>query len=240
VTTAPSTVAPADLESPLGSPWLEVDAEAGLARLRVERYDEGLIEQIRALPERRFIRERREWVLPARRAALAQVAELVESLGERAQVSRRARRRLDRSRPARVEQHEDAFELTFVPEPRTLERVRALPERRYLRDRRCWTVPATRAGALALLALLEDGEFTATDAVAARLARIADPRTEPNMAVAGEDRDQAAARASPMPHWRHHTRGPIYRANPQRREWIAGIGWCVRVRVGPPPSNVKR
>lgn len=226
-----------DPASPEGSPWLAVDTEGAMARLRVERYDEGLIEQIRALPDRRFLRERREWVLPARRAALAQVAELVENLGERAQVSRRARRRLDRARPGRIEQRKGAFMLTFFPQPRRLQQVRALPERRYLPDRRAWTVPATRAGALVLLDLLTDGEFTATDAVAARLAQIASTRRGTNGPVDVENPDAVSSRASPTPHWRHYTRGPIYRANPQRREQIAGIGWCVRVRVGSPPRE---
>ncbi len=210
-----------------------MDLEGGLARLRVERYDKGLIEHIRALPERRFIRERREWVLPARHPSLSQLAELVERLGTRALVSKRARRRLDRASPGRIEQHDDAFELTFIPQPRTLERIRALPERRYLPKRRCWTVPATRAGALALLTLLEDGEFTGTEAVTARLARIAEERTDGVAPAAAENRDAAATRASPTPHWRHVTRGPIYHSTRQRREWIAGIGWCVRVRVDP-------
>jgi hypothetical protein len=35
------------------------------------------------------------------------------------------------------------------------------------------------------------------------------------------------------PHWRHVTRGHIFRANPHRHEWVEGIGWCVRVRVDP-------
>lgn len=48
-----------------------------------------------------------------------------------------------------------------------------------------------------------------------------------------------AGRASPTPHWRHVTRGPIFAANPKRREWVDGVGWCVRVRVDPtrPPGS---
>ncbi len=230
--TAPATPPPGE-EQTVGPPWLQVDLERGLARLRVERYDEELIEQIRALPGRRFIRERREWVLPARQSALAQLAALLEGLGERVLVSKRARRRLDRVRPGRIEQHGGAFELTFVPQRQTLERVRALPERRYKRERHRWTVPATRAGALALLTLLDDGEFTATKELTARLARIAEERSDGEAPVAGEGGETPATRASPTPHWRHVTRGPIYRSARQRRQWIAGVGWCARVRVDP-------
>jgi hypothetical protein len=50
------------------------------------------------------------------------------------------------------------------------------------------------------------------------------PRTEP----AG-----SRWRSSPKAHWRHVTRGAIFDANPRRREWIAGVGWCVRIRVDP-------
>jgi hypothetical protein len=214
---------------------VEIDIDGGLVRLRT-RYDPRLVEQLRALPGRRFIRERSEWVLPARRAALAEVAALVERLGDHARTTDRADRRLARVRPGRIESREGQFELSFAYDPRRLARVRSIPERRYQPHRRSWTVPITRAGALALLALLEDGEFTAPPELVDRVARLAAGReaTASGADGGGPGREaDAERRASPAPHWRHVTRGPIFVANPQPREWVEGVGWCVRVRVDP-------
>lgn len=209
---------------------LDVDVEGGLVRIRA-RYDPELVKQIKALPGRRFIRDRAEWVLPARRETLAALAALVERLGDDVRPTERARRRLERVRPGRIESHAGQFELSFPFEPRRLARVRSIPERRFQVERRSWTVAPTRAGALALLALLEDGEFAAEPAVASRLARLAAGR-EPGDSR-GDGQRSAERRSSPAPHWRHVTRGPIFEANSQRREWVEGIGWCVRVRVDP-------
>jgi hypothetical protein len=216
-------------------PRLHVDVDGGLVRLRVDYHPE-LVKQIRALPGRRFIREPGEWVLPARRKGLADVAALVDRLGDDALLSARARRRLVRVRPGRIESRDGQFELCFAFNPRRLARVRSIPERRYQPERRSWTVAPTRAGALALLALLEDGEFTAQPDLAARLARLAAERAPSWSGSEGASGDRAVngeQRSSPAPHWRHVTRGPIFDANPQRREWVEGIGWCVRVRVDP-------
>jgi hypothetical protein len=216
-------------------PRLRIDVDGGLVRLRGDYHPE-LVKQIRALPGRRFIRERSEWVLPARREALADVAALVERLGEDARLSARARRRLERAGPGRIESRDGQFELSFAFNPRRLARVRSIPERRYLPERRSWTVAPTRAGALALLALLEEGEFTAQPDLAARLARLAAERAPGSSGSEGASGDRAATkeqRSSPAPHWRHVRRGPIFDANPHRREWVEGIGWCVRVRVDP-------
>ena len=139
---------------------LEVDIEGGLVRLRAP-YDPALVEQIRTLPGRRYDRERSEWVLPARRAALAELAGLLERLGEHAQPSARARRRLLRDGPGRIELGDGgALELSFAPTKRRLEAVRALPERRYLAELRRWRVAPTRAGALALLELVAADELS--------------------------------------------------------------------------------
>jgi hypothetical protein len=216
-------------------PRLHVDVDGGLVRLRGDYHPE-LVKQIRALPGRRFIRERSEWVLPARREALADVGALVDWLGEDARLSARARRRLERARPGRIESSNGQFELSFAFNPRRLARVRSIPERRYLTERRSWTVAPTRAGALALLALLEEGEFTAQPDLAARLARLAAGRALGSSGLEDAERDRAASeeqRSSPAPHWRHVTRGPIFDANPHRKELVEGIGWCVRVRVDP-------
>ena len=214
---------------------LEVDVDGGLVRLRA-RYDPELVERLRALSGRRFIRERGEWVLPARREALAEVAALVDSLGDEVHVTERARRRLERARPGRVENRDGEFELSFAYNPRLLGRVRSIPERRYYPKRRTWTVPPTRAGALALLALLEDGELTAPPAVEERLARLATarrPAPHENRGIERARRGSEEPRSSPAPHWRHVTRGPILHANRDRQEWVDGIGWCVRIRVDP-------
>ena len=216
-------------------PRLHVDVDGGLVRLRGDYHPE-LVKQIRALPGRRFIRERGEWVLPASREALADVAALVERLGEDARLSGRARRRLERARPGRIESRDGQFELSFAFNPRRLARVRSIPERRYQPEGRGWTVAPTRAGALALLALIEEGDFAAEPELAARLTRMATARELVPLGAPDSSDDRAASeeqRSSPVPHWRHVTRGPIFDANPHRQEWVEGIGWCVRVRVDP-------
>ena len=213
---------------------LEVRLEGGLARLRAVRYDRELVAEIKALPQRRFIRERREWVLPARRDNLAALAGLLERLGDRVQIEARTRRRVDRARRGQIDEHDGSFELRITPRRDLLAAVRALPDRRYLPDRHCWRVPATRAGALALSALIECGEFEASnEAVAARLNALAQPRGRGSVSHDAAPVEETGTRASPVAHWRHVTRGPIYHANPGRREWIAGVGWCVRIRVEP-------
>lgn len=212
------------------APTLAVDIDGGLVRLHAD-YEPQLVKQIKRLPERRFIAERTEWVLPARRPALAALAALVAELGERAHVSDRARRRLRRQGPGRIEACPDGFEVDVAPRSDQLERVRALPERRYLPERRRWWVPPTRAGALALLARIEEGELVADSATTAQLQRLGAGRGERRGARAVEPTDAERTRLSPAPHWRHVTRGPVFRANPH--EWVEEIGWCVRIRVDP-------
>ena len=209
---------------------LAIDVDGGLVRLHA-RYDPELVAQLRTLHGRRFIRARREWVLPAKRETLAQLASLVDRLGDAARPTERARRRLERARPGRIDSREGEFELCFPYNTRLLERVRSIPARRYRRDRRRWTVPPTRAGALALLALLERGEFTAEPELTARLTRLAGAHEPVGSTAAGTAGDRR--RAPPAPHWRHVTRGPIFDANPHRHQWVDGIGRCVRVRVDP-------
>lgn len=215
---------------PAAAPTLAVDIEGGLVRLHAD-YDPQLVEQIKGLPERRFIAKRAEWVLPARRAALAALAALVVERGERARVSERAHRRLRRQGPGRIESRPDGFELDVDPRPAQLEHVRALPERRYLPERRRWWVPPTRAGALAMLARIKEGELVTDRTTVARLERLSAGHDERPSTRAPEAPDDERQRLSPAPHWRHVTRGPIFHANPH--QWVDGIGWCVRVRVDP-------
>jgi hypothetical protein len=213
-------------------PLLAVDIDCGMVHLRT-RYEPQLVERLRCLPGRRFVAERGEWVLPARRDGLVALARLVVELGRQAELSDRARRRLERHGPGRIDLHGGDFELSVRPRPGRLERIRALPERRYLADRRRWLVPPTRAGALALLALVDGGELVAAPATLARLRELAANRAAAGEPVGDEADESAASRASPTAHWRHVTRGPTFRANPHRHEWVDGIGWCVRVRVDP-------
>jgi hypothetical protein len=213
-------------------PLLAVDIDGGLVRLRT-RYEAQLVERLRCLPGRRFIAKRGEWVLPARRDGLLALARLIVELDGQAELSDRARRRLERHGPGRIDLHGGEFELSVRPRPGRLERIRALPERRYLPGQRRWLVPPTRAGALALLALVDDGELVAAPAALARLRQLASSRAASGEPVRDEADEAAASRASPTPHWRHVTRGHIFSANPHRHEWVDGIGWCVRVRVDP-------
>ncbi|HEV2753686.1 MAG TPA: hypothetical protein VGV36_07610 [Solirubrobacteraceae bacterium] len=226
-------------QPPLGL-LLDVDVDGALVRLRA-RYDAGLIARLKALPGRRYVPEETVWVLPARRAALVALAELLLEVGDQAALSDRARRRLWRHGPGHLHLRDGEFEIRAAPRPRRLQRIRALPERRFIAEQGCWRVPLTRAGALALQALVDDGELVATPAAATRLQQT----KAGSPATTGEHVSPrvGAQRASPVAHWRHVTRGPIYAADPTRREWIEGIGWCVRVRVDPgqrPATEPKR
>ena len=209
------------------APLLDVDVDGALITLRA-RYDPALIKRLKQLPGRRYVAQDTEWVLPARSEALVALARLLADLDDRATLSDRARRRLERYGPGRVEWCDGEFAIRVAPRPRRLAKIRALPERRWDPERRCWELPATRAGALALAELLDEGELVATPAAATRVRQVSAARPA---ADRHDEYTTQAGRASPTPHWRHVTRGPIYAANHQRREWIAGVGWCVRVRV---------
>jgi hypothetical protein len=216
---------------PKRSTQLTIDADGGLLRLRAQ-FDPDLVERLKRLPGRRYVAQRGEWVLPARRDGLVAVARLVIELDGRVELSERARRRLDRNGPGRLDLCEGQFELSIAPRPGRLAQIRAIPERRYVAERRLWRVPPTRAGALALIALVDDGELVETQTAASLLPRLA--ATRPVQDAEGTYEPAAGpgeGRASPSPHWRHVTRGPIFRAN--AHEWVEGIGWCVRVRVDP-------
>jgi hypothetical protein len=209
---------------------LLVDVDGGLVRLRAD-YDPELVALIKELPGRRFHAERGEWTMPARPPALAALCELVERPELEVELSERARRRLQRHGPGRLALDQGELRLTFPYHPRRLERVRAIPERRFDPDTKSWIVPATRAGALALLGLLGDGEFRADPGVRWRLEALAAGREANGERGVGDE--VGLSRASPRAHWRHVTRGPIFEANEDRHEWVEGVGWCVRVRVDP-------
>jgi hypothetical protein len=211
-------------------PRLLVDLDGGLVHLRAD-YDPRLVALMRKLPDRHYVAERAEWIMPARRTALAELCELIERPELEVTLSERARRRLERHGPGRLTLDNGELRLAFPYNPRRLKRVRAIPERRFDPDSKSWIVPATRAGALELLRLLDEGEFRTEVAVRRRLEALAAGQE------GGRERqpsdDGGPSRESPIPHWRHVTRGAIFDANPQRQEWVDGVGWCVRIRVDP-------
>jgi hypothetical protein len=198
--------------------------------LRTE-YHPRLAALIRELPDRRYLAERGEWWVPARRPALAALCELIERPELDVTLSPRARQRLQRRGPGRLTLKRGELRLCFPYHPRRLERVRAIPERRFDPDSKSWIVAPTRAGALQLLRLLDEGEFRTDATVKRRLEALAAGQ-EGGSELRPSD-DGSGTRESPTPHWRHVTRGPIFNANPQRHEWVYGVGWCVRIRVDP-------
>ncbi|MGI8944758.1 MAG: hypothetical protein ACR2GL_00775 [Thermoleophilaceae bacterium] len=212
---------------------LEVDIDGGVVRLRAP-YNPQLLERIRRLPDRRYRRDKREWTFPARREALYGLCELLADYDGRLDVgySERALRRLSRQGPGRITFERDRVRLWLPYQRRRIERVRAIPELRFERATRTWAGPATRAGAIALLGLLADREALADPSTRQRLQRIAAAAREcEGLGQALTRTDSGPRRRPPVAHWRHVTSGPVFEANP--REWVEGVGWCVRVRVDP-------
>lgn len=214
--------------------WLEVDIEGGVICLRAD-YDPQLVERIKRLPGRRYSSETREWTVPARRAALYDLCELLIGYDGRLDVrySGRALRRLSRQGPGRITLEEGQVRLWAPYQPRRLERIRAIPELRFERASKTWAGPPTRAGAIALLDLLADRELLTDASTRARLERVAAAPEGHQLRQLAAQSASGSSRSSPVPHWRHVTSGPVFDANPQRQEWVEGIGWCVRVRVDP-------
>ena len=213
---------------------LEVDIEGGVIRLRAD-YDPQLVERIKRLPDRRYSREKREWTVPARRVALYDLCELLIDYNGRLGVrySERALRRLSLQGPGRITLEKGGMRVWAPYKPRRLERIRAIPELRFERATKTWAGPATRAGATALLGLLADREVVADASTRERLERVAAAREGDDLRQLAAQTASDSSRSSPVPHWRHVTSGPVFDANPQRQEWVEGIGWCVRVRVDP-------
>jgi hypothetical protein len=217
---------------------LRIDVKGGLVRVGCV-CDPRLVDEVRALPGRRYLPEAREWVAPARRDVLVRLQALTEELGERAEVTRVARRRFERVCPGRIDRDAEGFSVRFGYTHRRLELVREVAERRWEPRSRTWRVPATRAGALGLLALLDSGEFTAAQSVRSALEQLAAAKPTRSDARSNDD-VSPQLRSSPTAHWRHITRGPIFNANPQCHQWIEGVGWCVRIRVDPERRRARR
>jgi hypothetical protein len=211
-------------------PRLLVDLDGGLVHLRAD-YDPRLVALMRKLPDRHYVAERAEWIMPARRPALAELCELIDRPELEVTLTERARRRLERHGPGRLTLDKGELRLAFPYNPRRLKRVRAIPERRFDADSKSWIVPPSRAGALELLRLLDEGEFRTEGAVRRRLEALAAGQERGRERLPSDD--GGPSREPPIPHWRHVTRGAIFDANPQRQEWVDGVGWCVRIRVDP-------
>ena len=217
---------------------LLVDAHDGLLLLAAEPYDTLIVERIRALPQRHYRRVSRDWRIPARREHLRSVSALVAELDERdvaVEISQAASQRLARASVGRAILRHGAIEIASPYSLRRLPALRALPGRRFDPTRRTWTVPLTRAGALAILDLADRTD----ELVTSRRARVAMQRAAEGTVSASataRDPDRRSAdptRRSPAAHWRHHTRGPIFDNPAHPRVEVPGIGWCVRIRVTP-------
>lgn len=206
----------------------------GLLDIRCD-YDELLVDGLRSLPGARYEPQDRTWRLRAGRENLTAVATWLHELGDTVCVTcdAEARRRVESCTPAWVTARQDGV---VVSGPYNAVRVRLLrevPEAVYEPLKRRWMVPVTRAGAAALLGALDSGgwRFEADEPTRHLLERVREgaPYDPLKDTASGE----AEQRRSPIPHWRHYVRGPIFEANHDRREFVEGIGWCVRVRVDP-------
>lgn len=209
---------------------LQVDVDGALLRLRTHG-DPDVADRLRRLSACRYVPESSEWILPARAEALRLVSQMLLELKGAAEVTDGARLRLRRHGPGTLEIGADgSFEIATAPHPRRLAKIRDVPDRRWLPGRRRWRIPATRAGAMALARLLDEGEVVATRDTRVLVERAgAASRSDPASPGSAGQVD----RASPVAHWRHVTRGTVFDANPHRHEWVDGVGWCVRVRVDP-------
>ncbi len=217
---------------------LLIDADKALLRLAAEPYDETVVELIRTLPQRRYRPESHDWCIPARREHLRAVCGVIAELEERGinvEISRAADARLTRVDTGRAVLRDGVIQITGPYSQRRLPALRALPERRFDAERKIWTVPLTRAGALAILALADQtDELVITQRARRALQRsaTASPPTD-RAARADAPSPGRAPRRSPVAHWRHYTAGPVYDNPFRQRLNVPGIGLCVRVRVDP-------
>jgi hypothetical protein len=216
---------------------LLIDADKGLLQLAAEPYDEAIVDWIRSLPQRRYRRDSHAWCVPARREYLLALHGVIAELEERGiavETSEKAAARLARIDVGRAVLHGRAIEIAGPYSDRRLPALRALPERRFDAGRKLWTIPLTRAGALAILTLADSDELVVTQRARRALQRAA-TASPPADAVA-RDADasrEPMTRRSPVAHWRHHTAGPVFDNPARQRVNVPGIGWCVRIRVDP-------
>ena len=217
---------------------LRIDAIGGLIRLACAPYDETIVDSIKTLPQRRYHRDSQDWSVPARREYLRSVCGMIAELEERGidvDITEPAAARLSRLDVGRGVLRRGAIEIAGPYSERRLPALRALPERRFDAERKIWTVPLTRAGALAILALADEtDELVITQRARRALQRsaTASPPTD-STARADAASPGRAPRRSPVAHWRHYTAGAVYENPARPRVNVPGIGWCVRVRVDP-------
>jgi hypothetical protein len=216
---------------------LLIDADKGLLRLAAEPYDETIVQWIRTVPQRRYRPQTHDWCIPARREHLQAVCTVIAELEEReiaVEISDAAAARLARVDTGRATLRCGAVEIAGSYSERRLPALRALPERRFDAERKLWTIPLTRAGALAILALADDtDELVMTQRARRALQRSATASSSMKRNARNADAPFEPTRRSPVAHWRHHTRGAVF-DNPARpRIYVPGIGWCVRIRVNP-------
>lgn len=199
-------------------------------------YDPALVPRLRSLPGARYTAEQRAWRVAASRSALTKLAVLLHELGETVRVSHETetRRRLDRCSPAWVTAHDEGVVVRGPYNPVRVRLMRTVPEAVYAPGTRRWVVAVTRASAAALLHAIDLGgwRFEVEERTRRLLERVREGAPDDPLRTARSAADPGVRR-SPIPHWRHHVRGAIFDANRDRREWVEGIGWCVRVRVDP-------
>ncbi len=217
---------------------LRIDAIRGLIRLASAPYDETIVDWIRTLPQRHYRPASQDWSVPARRENLRSLCGVIAELEERGiaiDITEPAAARLSRLDIGRGVLRRGTIEIAGPYSERRLPALRPLPERKFDAERKIWTVPLTRAGALAILTLADEtDDLTLTQRALRALQRSAtgnpptEPAVRPNATSPGR-----RPRRSPVAHWRHHTAGAIF-DNPARpRINVPGIGWCVRIRVTP-------
>lgn len=216
---------------------LRIDVDKGLVLLVAAPYDETIVDWIRTLPERRYRNESQDWIVPARREHLRTLCSFIGELEERGidvTISDDACTRLARMDVGRAVLRDGVIEIAAPYSERRLPALRALPERRFDAERKIWTVPLTRAGALAILALASDSdELVITQQARRALQRSATATPPAQRAPQDTDAPPKPTRRSPIAHWRHHTTGPVFDNPAHRRIDLPGVGLCVRIRVNP-------
>ena len=189
---------------------LVIDANEGLLLLAAEPYDETVVHWIRTVPQRRYRRQSHDWCIPARREHLLTVCSVIAELEERGiavKISDAAAARLARVDTGRATLRGGAVEIAGPYSERRLPALRALPERRFDVERKLWTVPLTRAGALAILALADNtDELVMTQRARRTLQRAATASLPTKRNARDADaRVEPTTRRSPVAHWRHYT-----------------------------------
>lgn len=216
---------------------LRIDAIGGLIRLACAPYDETIVDWIRTLPKRHYRRDSQDWSVPARREHLRNVCSVIAELEERGidvDITEPAAARLAHVDVGRAMLRDRAIEIAGPYSERRLPGLRALPERRFDAQRKVWQVPLTRAGATAILAIVDGSDdLVITQRAGRALERSASATVTARRGAVDTDAPPEPTRRSPIAHWRHFTSGPVF-DNPARpRLDVPGIGVCVRIRADP-------